>query len=147
MQYADLDSTIKPAVEAAIKAKAHAYCPYSNFRVGSAVLTEDGQIFAGCNVESASYGLSVCAERVAIMNAVTHGYQSFKAIVVCCDIKGSFEGSCGACRQFYAEFGLDWEIYLVKPDKTWKKVLVKELLPMAFSPKSLQEERITDSSN
>ncbi|KAK2178420.1 hypothetical protein NP493_545g01123 [Ridgeia piscesae] len=129
-------------MQLAAKCREHAHCPYSNFRVGSAVLCEDGSIFTGCNVENACYGLSMCGERVAIMKAVSEGHKDFKAIAVCCDIKGAYKASCGACRQFIAEFGMDWDMYLVKPDMTWKKISFEPLLPMAFTPASLELERV-----
>ncbi|XP_052763988.1 cytidine deaminase-like [Mya arenaria] len=142
MDVSSLDSKLRTLVKEAVDVKAKAYCPYSNFRVGCAVLTADGSIYTGVNVENASYGLTVCAERVAVMNAVTAGKQDIKAAAVSCDIKGDFKGPCGVCRQVFAEFGLDIELYLTKPDMTYKKVLIRDLLPMAFTPKSLEEERI-----
>ncbi|XP_060084101.1 cytidine deaminase-like [Ylistrum balloti] len=136
------DTEIQSLVSAAVEAKDRAYCPYSNFRVGSAVLCADGSIVTGVNVENASYGLSVCAERVAVWNAVAQGHKDFKGVAISCDVKGDFKGSCGACRQVFAEFNLDMPLYLAKPDKTIKVVTVSELLPMSFTPKTLQEERI-----
>ncbi|KAL3862019.1 hypothetical protein ACJMK2_008023 [Sinanodonta woodiana] len=143
MHYKDLDSTIQKLIDLALEVKDKAYCPYSNFRVGCAVLCPDGSMFSGCNVENASYGLSMCAEqRVAVMKAVSEGHQKFKATAIVCDIKGSFKASCGACRQFYSEFGLDLEMYLVKPDMTVKKVILGDIFSMAFTPDALMEERI-----
>ncbi|XP_050412343.1 cytidine deaminase [Patella vulgata] len=140
--FSELDSKLQALAEAAISVKAKAYCPYSEFKVGCAVLTENGQIFEGCNVENASYGLSICAERVALVKAVSEGHLKFQALAVVCEVKDSFKGSCGACRQFMAEFGLNWDVYLIKPDRTWMKVTVKELYPLAFCPDALKEQRI-----
>ncbi|XP_052083013.1 cytidine deaminase-like [Mytilus californianus] len=142
MNFQSLDQPIQDLINAAVKAKDNAYCPYSDFHVGSAVLTEDGHIFSGANVENASYGLSICAERVAICKAISEGKKNIKAIAVNCDVKNEFKGSCGACRQFFVEFNMKMDIYMVKPDLTVKRVTAEELLPMSFNPKSLQEERI-----
>nr|XP_022345883.1 cytidine deaminase-like [Crassostrea virginica] len=142
MNVESLEPPYRDLVKAAVGAKDKAYCPYSNFHVGAAVLSSSDQIFTGANVENASYGLCVCAERVAIMNAVSQGYTDLKAMAVCCDIKDSFEAPCGACRQVFAEFNLDMDFYMVKPDFTSKKIKVGDLLPMAFTPASLKEERV-----
>lgn len=142
MNVESLESPYQELVKAAVEVKDKAYCPYSNFHVGAAVLTSSNQIFTGVNVENASYGLCVCAERVAITNAVSQGHRELKAMAVCCDIKDSFKAPCGACRQVVAEFNLDMDYYMVKPDYTSKKIKFAELLPMAFTPASLKEERV-----
>lgn len=92
--------------EAAAEAKRHSYSPYSHFKVGAAVLTEDGKIYTGTNIENASYGLTVCAERNAIFKAVGDGYRKLAALAVCTDpIPGDGLGTpCGACRQVMTEF-------------------------------------------
>ena len=136
--------TVAKLQEKSCDARKYAYCPYSNFRVGCALLCEDGSVFTGCNVENASYGLTICAERVAITKAISEGQRKFAAISIAADVKESFIGPCGACRQFLAEFGNQWDVYMVKPDKTWKLMKVKDLLPMGFSPSSLDEERIVE---
>ncbi|MCI4377384.1 hypothetical protein PGIGA_G00202970 [Pangasianodon gigas] len=123
-----------------LQARDMAYCPYSQFPVGAAILTSGGAIITGCNVENASYGLTVCAERTAIQRAVAEGHRSFTAIAVTCDIKDSFVGPCGACRQVLMEFGTEWDIYLTKPDGSYKKTSLRELLPLAFSPAHLAED-------
>jgi cytidine deaminase len=95
----------EPLVEAAWAAREHAYAPYSNFPVGAALLVEDGRIFAGCNVENLSYGLTNCAERVAIGAAVAAGARGFLAVVVVAETKEPIS-PCGACRQVLAEFNV-----------------------------------------
>uniref|UniRef100_A0A3Q3WW29 Cytidine deaminase n=1 Tax=Mola mola TaxID=94237 RepID=A0A3Q3WW29_MOLML len=124
-------------VSRCLRARDMAYCPYSRFPVGAAVLTADGAIITGCNVENASYGLTVCAERTALQRAVVEGHRRFIAIAVTCDIKDSFVGPCGACRQVLMEFGSDWTIYLTKPDGSYKETSLRELLPHAFGPEHL----------
>lgn len=96
-------------LEAATETRRHAYAPYSHFPVGAAVRTKEGHIFAGCNVENASSGLTVCAERVAVWNAVAHGEREFTALVVVTE-PGSTP--CGACRQVMSEFAEDLPILI-----------------------------------
>ena len=124
------------ALEAAawtVRDRAHA--PYSKFRVGAALESEDGRIFAGCNVENASYGLTICAERSAVVQAVAAGATRFKRIVVATDIDPP-AAPCGACRQVLWEFGPDLVVESVGPHsrKQWR---IWELLPEAFGPGSL----------
>ncbi|XP_028998151.1 zgc:103586 [Betta splendens] len=128
---------IQELVSACLRARDMAHCPYSRFPVGAAVLTAGGAVVTGCNVENASYGLTVCAERAAVQRAVVQGHRRFKAIAVTCDIKDSFVGPCGACRQVLMEFGSEWTVYLVKPDGSHKETSLGELLPLAFSPSHL----------
>lgn len=111
------------------------YSPYSNFPVGAALLTGSGKVFLGTNIENASYGLTICAERVAIFKAISEGEREFlKMAIVGKEGEGLFP--CGSCRQVMAEFSLDLEIVLYDPKKnefnSWK---VKELLPLNFSLK------------
>ncbi|KAJ8008328.1 hypothetical protein DPEC_G00103690 [Dallia pectoralis] len=131
------NAKVKKLVSKCLQARDMAYCPYSRFPVGAAVLTADGAIITGCNVENASFGLTVCAERTAIQRAVAEGHSKFTAIAVTCDIKDSFVGPCGACRQVLIEFGTDWVVYLTKPDGSYKETSLKDLLPLAFSPAHL----------
>ena len=115
-------------LEAAWEAKEHAYAPYSNFSVGAALLAADGRIFSGCNVENLSYGLTNCAERVAIGAAVAAGVREFLAVVVVADT-GVPVSPCGACRQVLAEFGVP-RVLLANRTESLEFTL-EELLPRA----------------
>jgi len=123
-------------IDTAVSAQKNAYCPYSRYPVGAAVLSEAGRIFAGCNVENASYGLSLCAERVAVFNAITRRQTAIKAICVV----ASSAKPCGACRQVMYEFSSkDTELYLVSlnPNNRRQTVIrttVHKMLPGAFDP-------------
>lgn len=125
-------------------AKQHAYSPYSKVRVGAALLCEDGTIVSGCNVENSVYPLSWCAERTAIVAAVSRGFRKFKAIAVTSDMVEKPISPCGACRQVMAEFGTDYDVYMVKPDSTYVKVTVQDLLPYSFLPDDLSLARMND---
>lgn len=123
----------KELQSAAREVRESAWAPYSNFQVGAAILTADNRIFVGCNVENASYGLTICAERVAVSSAVAQGCTSFVAI--CVSLKGT-PVPCGACRQFLVEFGQDLLILLddvSRPVDTLPELVrLAELLPRAF---------------
>ena len=129
---------IKSMITASVKAKEFAYSPYSRFRVGAALLTENGKIITGCNVENVSYGLAICAERTALVKAVSEGYQKFKAIAVATDVATNFTYPCGACRQFMAEFG-DCDVYLVKADGQTHQTSLSDILPHTFQQNDLKE--------
>ncbi|KAG8190057.1 hypothetical protein JTE90_023029 [Oedothorax gibbosus] len=117
----------------------NSYSPYSKFSVAATLFTEDGKMFTGVNVENASFGLTMCAERTAIGAAVSHGYRKFKAIMVVTGSKGEeYIGPCGACRQVLAEFGTDWDVYICNKENKYRKCTVSELLPHAFTPDSLK---------
>jgi cytidine deaminase len=122
---------------AAKGASEQAYCPYSHFRVGAAVLTQTGEIVSGCNVENASYGLTICAERNAIFQMVARGQQTLRAIVIYTPTKTP-SAPCGACRQVINEFGPEAEVisFCDGPDALRKTL--SELLPDAFGPQNLQ---------
>ena len=118
---------------AARAARGNAWAPYSMYQVGAAVLASDGRIFVGCNVENASYGLTICAERVAICTAIAQGCSSFSAI--CVSLTG-IPVPCGACRQFLVEFNPEMMVLLDDVDHTVdmppELVQLSELLPRAF---------------
>ncbi|MDK2885879.1 MAG: cytidine deaminase [Thermosipho sp. (in: thermotogales)] len=128
---------IEELIQKAFKAKENAYTPYSNFKVGAALLTKSGKIYTGCNVENASYGLTCCAERVAIFKAVSEGEREFDTLVVVGDTDEPIS-PCGACRQVMSEFG-DFEVILVSKDRKLKKVKVKDLLPYSFEKENLKK--------
>jgi cytidine deaminase len=130
------DADISRLLEAANAAKANAYCPYSNFPVGAAILCKDGSVFGGCNVENCAYPSGICAERSAISVAVSAGHRDFAAILVCSKIGDAFITPCGFCRQVIAEFG-NLEIILTKGNGEIKRMKLTELLPLAFSPADL----------
>jgi cytidine deaminase len=124
-----------PVEEAAREAQANAHAPYSGFRVGAALLAEDGRIFVGANVENASYGLTNCAERVALGAAVTSGARTFVRMVVVTDATPP-AAPCGACRQVLSEFSRDLAVESVGPDGSRSWVLA-DLLPDDFGPEDL----------
>lgn len=123
----------KKLVAAAAKARRSAVAPYSKFQVGAALLTRTGKIIRGANVESASYGLTCCAERVALFQALTAGNRNFTAIAVVARIKGG-PMPCGACRQLLAEYAPEARVFVADSDDlgTISTFSVKELLPSAF---------------
>lgn len=116
---------------AALRARAQAYAPYSKFAVGAALLTESGETFTGCNVENASFGLTICAERAAVFAAVAAGQRHFQLLAVAAS---GGAAPCGACRQVLAEFALDLHILLVDADRpeVITEVNLSELLPKVF---------------
>jgi cytidine deaminase len=123
-------------VAAARAAREQAYCPYSQFAVGAALEGEDGRIYAGCNVENASYGLGICAERSAVSAAVTAGTRRFRRLVVVVGVEPPIS-PCGACRQVLAEFGPDLVVEGVGP-RSSRRWTIAELLPEAFGGASLR---------
>ena len=122
-------------IEAARRAQQQAYAPYSRYRVGAAVEGVDGSVFAGCNVENASYGLVMCAERVAIGAAVAGGVRQFRRVVVVSDSEPPAP-PCGACRQVIFEFAPDAEVLAVGPRSSHRWTM-RDLLPAAFSGSQL----------
>lgn len=118
-------------IEAARQAREKAYVPYSRFPVGAALITEDGTLYTGCNIENASYGLTNCAERTAVFKAVSEGHMRFTTIAVVADTDGPVS-PCGACRQVLSEFGPDARVYLTNLRGDVQETSVRELLPGAF---------------
>lgn len=119
----------------AAEAQSNAYAPYSKFRVGAALLSADGSVFTGCNVENASYGLSNCAERTAVFKAVSEGVRAFTAIAISVPGGGS---PCGACRQVLNEFNPAMKVYLGDEKGTLvRETTLDALLPDAFGPENL----------
>jgi len=120
-----------PLIKAAHAAREFAVVPFSNFRVGAALEDESGRIFAGCNIESASYGLTMCAERVALFKAVSEGARKLQRIAVVADT-ADLTPPCGACRQVLWEFCRDAELILVNLSDKEERFSLRELLPRPF---------------
>ena len=125
-----------PLVEAARKARAHAYSPYSGVKIGAAVLTSDGSVFTGANIENASYGLACCAERTAIFKAVSEGKRKIVAIAVVGESE-DFTRPCGACRQVMVEFNPRMKVLRRGIDGFAEEDTAAELLPAHFGPARL----------
>ncbi|CAO3703587.1 unnamed protein product [Rhizopus stolonifer] len=136
----ELTTELKQALfEKALKAKETSYSPYSKFRVGAALLTEDGTLFTGCNVENASYGAAICAERTAFVKAVSEGHRKFTALAVSSDLK-DFVTPCGICRQFVSEFvSSTLPVFFLNIEGESKEYTFGELLPFAFGLEHLQK--------
>lgn len=122
---------MKKLISAAENARKNAYAPYSDFRVGAAIETKDGRIFVGCNVENASYGLTVCSERVAVFKAVSEGAKKFKRIAIASGNE-HFAAPCGACCQVLAEFNPKIEIVLINSHGRVQKTNLTRLYPKPF---------------
>lgn len=125
-------------IAAATAARALAYAPYSKYLVGAAVVTADGTIFTGCNVENASYGLTCCAERTAVFKAVSEGQRDFVGIAVVTETGAS---CCGACRQVISEFSTDGTLPVLLADAAGKftRTTIGEMLPGAFDGAGLRD--------
>jgi len=118
----------------ALSARQKAYAPYSHYLVGAALLLADGSVMLGCNVENASYGATICAERVALTSAVAQGKQSFVALAVATKNGGS---PCGICRQVMAELGPDMTVYIANEAGEFRTTSTAELLPNSFTGRNL----------
>ena len=132
-----MENDEKQLIDAATRVRENAYAPFSKFQVGAALETDDGEIIVGSNVESASYGLTVCAERVAVWNAISHGKRKIKRIAVVADTE-DLTPPCGVCRQIIWEFGGDIPVIFANLDGKSETVQMKDLLPRAFDTKFLK---------
>lgn len=135
--------TKQELIRTAFAAREKAYAPYSRFKVGAALEAKDGRVFTGCNIESATYTPTCCAERTALVKAVSEGVREFSRIA----IVGAAEGKvntlvtspCGVCRQFLYEFGGDeLEVILAKSEEDYLEMTLGELLPIGFGPANLE---------
>lgn len=137
-----LKTEIQKLIEAAIAQLEYSYVPYSGFRVGAALLAQNGRVFTGCNIENAAYTPTNCAERTAFFKAVSEGVRDFRAICVVGGPQGrlaSYTPPCGVCRQVMMEFCRpeEFEIILAKSKEDYKVCTLKELLPQGFGPENL----------
>ena len=132
-----MNKELEKLVKSAKDVREKAYAPFSNFKVGAAVWTKGGKIYTGCNVESASYGLTVCAERVAIWKAVSEGETEFKSIAVVADTE-ELTPPCGVCRQIIWEFCGDVPVIFANLKGKTETLQMSELLPRAFDTKFLK---------
>ncbi|MCR4688973.1 MAG: cytidine deaminase [Saccharofermentans sp.] len=127
--------------KAAIGMRSKSYAPYSNFRVGAAILTPDGRIFTGCNIENSAFGPSICAERCAVAKAVSEGCKDFEAIAIAGGRSGAeldYCPPCGVCRQVLSEFAdKDLKVILVKSETDFKAYTLGELLPLSFGAEDM----------
>ena len=130
-------------IQKALEARERAYAPYSHFQVGAALLTKDGKIYQGCNIENAAYTPTNCAERTAFFKAVYEGERDFEAIAVVGSPEGPCTGyasPCGVCRQVMMEFcnPKEFRVIVAKSVEEYKEFTLEELLPMGFGPKNLE---------
>ncbi len=129
------DDEKQTLIARALAVRQWAYAPYSHYQVGAALLAGSGKFYDGCNVENAAYGSSICAERTALVKAVSEGERQFEAVAVVTDNGGS---PCGSCRQMLAEFGLSMKVLLINKEGTLlRETTLAELLPDAFTPEKL----------
>jgi cytidine deaminase len=133
-----LEEITELLIKRAKQARENSYAPYSKFKVGAAVLNSDGEVYIGCNIENASYGLSNCAERTAIFKAVSNGKRELKAIAIVADVEQGLCMPCGACRQVMVEF-MDKEgvVICANTNGDYKVYSVEDMLPGAFTGRSL----------
>ncbi len=137
------DDLKEKLVQAAVDVRQWAYAPYSEYKVGAALLADSGEIYDGVNVENAAFPTGTCAERAAIFTAVSQGERQFSAIAV---VSSNGGAPCGACRQVLAEFGLDTIVFVADDQgKIQQETTVKELLPGAFGPGDLTVFESTNS--
>jgi cytidine deaminase len=140
----DSPDPLEELITLAREVREKAYAPYSGFAVGAALRTVSGHVYTGCNVENASYGLSICAERVAVGKAVSEGDRCFETLAV---VSQSMASPCGACRQVLAEFGLDIKVVIADLEQGRAIHTVGDLLPAAFTPACLPKPSLGDAKN
>ena len=135
-----MSEDLQPLIEAAKEARGHSVAPFSNFQVGAAVKTASGKVYTGCNVESASYGLTVCAERVAIWKALSEGERQFTELAVVADTE-TLTPPCGTCRQIIWEFARGATIVFANLQGTSEIFHIADLLPRAFDARFLKGKK------
>lgn len=134
-----MQTPLEQLVLAAQHAKTFAQAPYSRFKVGAALLATSGKIYEGCNVESSSFGLTCCAERVALYKALSEGEREFERIAVCAETE-EFCSPCGACRQVLWDYARNLEVILINAAGATRSLHLRELLPEAFDDRLLTRE-------
>ena len=130
--------TDRDLVQTALAMRENSHAPYSNFRVGAALLCADGRVFTGCNVESAAYGCTICAERTALFKAVSEGVTTGFAAIAIAGQGEAFCWPCGACRQLLFEFAPDLRVLAAREDGTWQESTMSALLPHGFGANNLK---------
>lgn len=140
------EAVIRKLIKTAVRQLSYSYAPYSHFKVGAALLAENGTIYTGCNVENAAYTPTNCAERTAFFKAVSEGVRTFKAICIAGGMNGEltdYTAPCGVCRQVMMEFCSpeEFEIILAKGEDDYKMYKLKDLMPLGFGPGNLREGR------
>ncbi len=133
--------TNEELLKLAEQASRNSYSPYSHFRVGAALECADGTIFTGCNVENSAYGCSICAERTAMVKAVSEGHRDFVRLAVTSPDSRDYATPCGECRQFMAEFNLDMDVIIGRQDGALMVAKVRELLAYAFNPQNVLDQQ------
>lgn len=136
----------KSLILAAIEARKSAYTPYSKFKVGAALLTHDGKVYQGCNIECASYSPTTCAERTALVKAVSDGYKKFSSIAIVggpeeeTNVFSNYASPCGVCRQYLREFcePKEMKVIVAKSENESQTYTLDELLPLSFGPENLK---------
>ena len=139
-------AVIRKLIRTAVRQLSYSYAPYSHFKVGAALLAENGTIYTGCNIENAAYTPTSCAERTAFFKAVSEGVRTFKAICITGGMNGEltdYTAPCGVCRQVMMEFCSpeEFEIILAKGEDDYKMYKLKDLMPLVFGPGNLREGR------
>ncbi len=131
--------TDKQLVDLAFAMLDRSYIPYSKFPVGAAICCADGTVFTGCNVENAAYGSTICAERTALVKAVSEGHQDDLERIAIAGNSADYCWPCGACRQMLYEFNPDMTVLIARADRQFVSLPLRELMPYGFGPKGLQQ--------